>query len=304
MSIKLTKLDDLCKKVIYLLSINSRESVSTLSKLAVSSRRKIKERIKKLYDQKFIFPKIKITSNGATAVFIRLNKFDEQILKNLKEMPTLTEIKECLGYYDISFVVLTKNYDKLNSTLVKIEKIFHKSIVNMDILYETIEYYLGYRVLLEKSLENEMIEQPIFKNVAFEKKEKIILEILKESPLANYRELSKRSRFSYITIKRILKNIKEKGVIFTIGINPEKMNMETNEILIKIKNSKKKKFEEDIINNKNVVRVLKGNGRWDYVISICSTNLKSFTEIVRDIRTKNRESLRDFNILLIRQEVR
>jgi|SRR3989344_4440572 len=294
----LTDLDDISKNIIYCLSLDSRMPVSNIAKLVKDSRRIVEGRIKRLYKQKIIHPTIKINYHNATGVFVRLIKFDPKIAEYLKSIPWVVEVKETLGYYDLFFIVLTKNLEKLNSVLIKLDDIFHSSFANLDIIYNLSEKFFGYKRLSNLSLPVKIKEELNEEQIKFSKQEKEILGYLRNEPLISYKSLINKAGKSYLTIKKTINSLKEKGMLFSAKLNSEKVNAEINEVFLKVKVSKRKEFEEDIKNNKNIIRIISGRGRWDYILSIFSESTSDFIDSTREIRSKYKDNLLDFNILI------
>ena len=121
---------------------------------------------------------------------------------------------------------------------------------------------------------------------------------LRNEPLISYKSLINKAGKSYLTIKKTINSLKEKGMLFSAKLNSEKVNAEINEVFLKVKVSKRKEFEEDIKNNKNIIRIISGRGRWDYILSIFSESTSDFIDSTREIRSKYKDNLLDFNILI------
>src|SRR3989344_4373056 len=100
-------LDVISENIIYLLSLDSRQSVSKLAKKLSINRKIVENRYNKLFNEGYI--KYLTISNEKNrfcfTIFAKLSKIDSDLIERLKKIPGLLKLKETLGAYDISVLV-------------------------------------------------------------------------------------------------------------------------------------------------------------------------------------------------------
>ena len=296
----MTNIDELSKKIIYALSINTRKNITKLAKDLNESRRIVQNRVLKLYQEKIIYPQTRIIYSNATGVFIRLSKFDEDALDYIKKIKEITEIHETLGYYDLFFVFHSMDSKKLKDILIKIENKYSGSIINLDLLYNLNEEFFGYRLFLKNDYTP---TSPILGEFSsFNTVEENLMQRLITNPNSSYASLSEATGFPYPKLKITLDKLRYKGVLSTIELNKTILPIEINGILIKIKNHGIEILDKYLKGHKNIFRLFKMEGRWSYLIFVTTKNMGEFIEMVRKIRTDFKDELLDFNTLILKND--
>lgn len=67
--------------------------------------------------------------------------------------------------------------------------------------------------------------------------------------------------------------------------------------LYNIKPEEEKRFVNFLKNNKNVIYAAKNSGKYDFTIGICSKDYKQFDNIIREIRQKFANAIKDIEAL-------
>ena len=234
-----------------------------------------------------------------SSVLIKLSKFDQNTPEFLNNLSELAKLKETLGDYDISLLVVS-NEDKFENILFKINQKLHNNLINIDIIKHSMEDTLGYKSFCGDFTlfrEYKLLEP----NMKYElnKYELKIIKTLKDKPNISYNELSKKTGMSYLRLRKIITNLEDNNLIrFSIDPNYEKLNLEFHNILLRINISHSKQFEKNMINNPNVHWIKKGIGKWDYILSIATRNIKEFIDVTQQIRTQNKDIIFDFSTLV------
>ena len=296
------KLDKISENIIYLLSINSKITISKLSKKLSLNRKIIENRVKKLYQNGFVNPLLIYNHNSLikATILLKLSKFDEEIIKAIIKLKDIVKLKETLGYYDLSLLIITENEKELYNLLNKINNLLHSNIQNMDTIIHKSEETPGYKSFCNNfTILQKFIYSNFDKKYYLEKEDKIILNILKIKPDISYKELIKKTKWNYLKIKKTINNLLKKGIIkFSIDPDYQKLGVEFHNILVKINLANANSFEKNIIKHNRVHWIKKGMGRWDYILSICSRDISEFIEISREIRSQNKEYILDSTSLI------
>ncbi len=299
------KLDIASENIIYLLSIDSRQSVSCIADTLKVPRRIVEHRLKKLYDQNYIKPLL--VFNGIeeykATVFLKLSKFNEENISSVKKLKHVVKVKETLGAYDISLLLIVSSTKELDLVLSKINHKFLGNIENIDVILHE-EDSLGHKLFCH--------DFSIIRNVTllhkaerkFSNAEKKILTVLYKDPLASYKKLIKLTGLGYIRIKNILDTFEKEHIVrFSVDPDYQRLGLEFHNVLVKINPARKEEFERNILKQPHVHWIKKGVGTWDYILSIVARDMPEFIDVTRDIRTENKESILNFSALIAKIHV-
>ncbi|MFA6888786.1 MAG: hypothetical protein WC254_04795 [Candidatus Woesearchaeota archaeon] len=296
------KLDIISENIIYLLSLDSRLTTTDLSKLLGVNRKIVECRVNKLYKQKFIKPLLVFNHKTIikTTILIKLTKFDRKILSALAELKKFVKVKETLGLYDFSLLVITQNEQQLQEILSKVNELFHDVIQNIDLVHHDIEDTLGYKSfchelkflqkynLLKYDRDYQLTEEDL-----------TLLEILKYNPLISYNEIISKTIWNYRKIKDSIQNLKDKGVIrFSVDPDYTRLGLEFHNLLLKVNLAEKEAFEKNVMAHPRIHWIKIGIGTWDYILSVAARDITEFIEIVRDIRTQNKDYILNVSSLI------
>jgi len=295
-------IDLISENIIYLHSLNSRLTTSELAKKLKVNRKIVENRTQKLYKKGFIKPLLIYNYSGLikATILIKLSAFDEKIIDAIMQLKKLAKLKETLGKYDLSLLIITEEKKELDDIINKINGLFHNRILDMDVIMHDLEDTLGYKSFchnLEFMTEYKLLDYD--KKHIVSKDEKIVLDKLILKPDLSYKELIKLTGWNYQKIKNIIFTLKSKEII-RVSIDPDykKLGLEFHNILLKINLAKKSLFENNITKHPQVHWIKKGFGRWDYILSVTARNISEFIDISREIRTQNKDIILDFSSLI------
>ncbi len=296
------KLDYISENIIYLLSLNSRLSITDLATILKINRKIIENRTKRLYEHGFIKPLLIFNHKKIlkATILIKLSRFDEETLFSIKKMNTFVKVKETLGEYDLSLLTMTSNKTDFEEILEKINIQFHDIIINMDVVFHELEDTLGYKSFCHDLKLIERYHLLSFNNeYELTKEETGVLEMIKVKPNIKYNQLMAETGKNYQAIKKIINGMAEKQIIrFTVDPDYEKLGLQFHNILVKINLANRNLFEKNILVHPRIHWIKRSTGAWDYIISVASRDIKEFIEITRDIRTKNKSSILNFTTLI------
>lgn len=152
-----------------------------------------------------------------------------------------------------------------------------------------------------------MVYGPPYK---FDKYDKLILKELDDNARKQLSEISKRVGLSRDAVrKRIIKMIKSEVIsAFKPIYNPPKAGFPiVNYVFIALYNpseEKEKEFLEHLKNNKNVTYIASLIGKWDYILDIMAEDQGQFDRILKSIRQKFPELVKDYEVYGVLQEYR
>lgn len=169
------------------------------------------------------------------------------------------------------------------------------------------------RILLamkQEKIETPPYELPLVYGLAyrFDKYDKLILKELDENARKSLSELSKKVGLSRDAIRnRINKMVKAKVISAFMPIyNPPNMGFPIiNYVFISLYNpseEKEKEFLKFLKNNKYVTYVASLIGKWDYIIDIMAENQGQFDKIMKSIRQKFPDMIKDYEVYGVLQE--
>lgn len=302
MTIFSPNIDKISENIIYLYSIDSRISTTDLAKKLGANRRIVENRVKSLYNKKFIKPLLIYNYAGLikATILLKLSVFDNTTIQSLMQIKELVKFKETLGTYDLSLLIITTNNANLDKTINKINRLFHNKILEMDVIIHDLEDTLGYKSFchnLEFINEYTLLEYN-HKYVVTED-DQIILDKLTQKPDLSWKELIKLTGWGYPKIKRIINTLKTNSII-RVSIDPDykRLGLEFHNMLLKINLAKRKLFEKNVINHPRIHWLKRGVGRWDYILSIAARDINEFIDISREVRTKNKNIILESSSLI------
>ncbi len=296
------KLDVISENIVYLLSLQSRTPISEIARALKQPRKKVENRFQKLFQKKYIKPLLIYNYNGLVraTILLKLSHVDKSAIELIRGFSPLIKLKETLGMYDVSLLIISDNDSDLQLIIAKVNQLFHHSIQNLEVIYHDVEDTLGYKSFCHHTtlLRKYQMLQPDLK-YELKNEDKKILESLKENPSISYKELAIKTGFGHKRIKEIISTLKKKGIIrFSIDPDYTPLGIEFHNVLIKINLAKRTMFEQNILSNTRIHWIKKGRGRWDYILSVASRNISEFIDITREIKSKNKDIIFDSSALV------
>lgn len=142
----------------------------------------------------------------------------------------------------------------------------------------------------------------------FDKYDKLILKELDENARKSLSELSKKVKLSRDAIRNRIAKLVKAGVIsaFKPIYNPPSMGFPAiNYVCISLYNpseEQEKKFLTFLKSNKHVTYVASLIGKWDFIIDIMAENQGHFDKILKEIRQKFPQLIKDYEVYGVLQE--
>ncbi|HLD72057.1 MAG TPA: Lrp/AsnC family transcriptional regulator [Candidatus Nanoarchaeia archaeon] len=142
----------------------------------------------------------------------------------------------------------------------------------------------------------------------FDQYDKLILKDLDENARKSLADLSKKVGLSRDAIRNRIKKLVDAKVIlaFTPIYNPPRMGYPIiNYVFISLYNpgeETEKEFLKFLKNNKYVTYVAGLIGKWDYILDIMAENPGQFDKILKEIRHKFADLIKDYEVYGVLQE--
>lgn len=302
------KLDKISENIIYLLSLDSRQSTSALAHELKLNRKMVENRVHKLFQQGFIKP-LAVTNESNRirfTVLVKLSRVDEAALSRVRKLPGLLKLKETLGLYDLSALFSVYSAAAMDEAISELSNILHNQIITFDVLSHNFEDTLGYKSFCHDSwhLHKYKLLQP--KSISLSDQEMRLLTIMKKKPNISYVDLVRETGSNYGKLKEIETSLIRNGLIrFSVDPDYDKLGLHFHNILTKIKLGKKQLFDAYLQKHPRIHWVKHAKGRWDYVLSVTAQSINEFIDISKQIRTNNNDLLLEETSLISKvQETR
>ena len=302
------KIDELSENIIYLLSLNSKQSIKKIANKLKTTPKKIESRINKMKKEGKIFPLLvhRYPYQSNATVLIKLSHFDKEILRKIKEIGKLVRIVETIGEYDLRLLIKERTKKDVEQKLIEINKILNKAILKLDVCFHEYEENLGYASFCNNSYLLKQKRTKMSKDIPIHnlsKKELDLLFELRKKPHEKYFQLMKKLNLSYKELKKIIDNLKRNNIIdFSLNLNTSKLGLKYDFLLLKLNLFDRDKFEDNISKNKRIQSIKRCVGRWDYILSIIAKDVDEFIVTCRNIRSENKECIINSIPLLTRNE--
>ncbi len=295
------KLDIESENIIYLLSLDSRQSVSTLAKELNLNRKIVENRVQNLFERGYIKPLLVINekSRFRSTILVKLNKIDTGVLEKIKKINGFMKLKETLGLYDLSLLFDAVSQEEMESTISKVSNLLHKDMVTFDVLSHDFEDTMGYKSFCHAVGNLTKYKQLNPKSYALTEDEKKVLLSLKQNPRISYSSLEAETGITFVRLKKMMSDFLQSEIIrFTVDPNYDLLELQFHNFLVKTKLGKKDVFEQYIQKHPRVHWVKYARGRWDYVLSITAQTINEFIDITKQIRSENHDLILDETALI------
>jgi len=301
------KLDKISENILYLLSLDSHMPLSTIAKHLGVTRRIVETRVKKLFSHYRVRHQLIVNNKNLlrVTVLIKLGYFEPNLIDSLKKAPSLVYLKETLGSYDIMLLFQVDDLDEIQSIVTNLAKACKNHLQALETITHDFEDSLGYKVFCHEA-KLLSLYQPLTRKIpSFSKEENLLVQAIQQYPDLSYQRLSETTSLSQKRIALSLKQWKREGFIrYTIHPAYNRLGLQFHNLCVKTNVVHKKKFEHYLLNNPHIHWFKTGKGRWDYILSICSTTIAQFIDVNRMIRSENKHIILDSSALITKIDVR
>lgn len=309
------KLDVKDKKILSILSANSRIPLTQLSKRVGLSRDAVNYRIKN-YEKDGIIQgyrtMVDINKFGykANHLFIKLNnptkEIEQRILNKLIKYPFVRAVIKFSGNYDFEIAFVTKDIDDLDDVLTKIITNCGDSMQDYELLTISKTFaaetfppnFSEYKILSDSKKRS---------NQKIGKKDLDILKIIGDDALLPLHEIAGKVNLSADAVNYRIKNMINSGIIikFIPVINYTSLDYNLHTLLLNISglDEKKEKILKDFISqDKNTLWAVKTIGRFNVLIYLLVKNIEELQETVMKLRSLFPKKINHYETLIAYEE--
>lgn len=135
--------------------------------------------------------------------------------------------------------------------------------------------------------------------VKLDLKDKKIVSILSKNARVSVSDISRKTGIPRDSVLYRIKRLQRLNMIrsFTIVLNPPNMGYPlSNFVIFTLHNfdeKKEKEFRDFLEKHPNVTNITKTSGKWDYTVTISAKNVEDFDKILREIRSKFADIIKD-----------
>lgn len=314
---KKIKLDIKDKKILSILSEESRISLSTIAKKIRLKRDTVNYRINRLIKNNIILgfiPQINLKYFGYETfhVFMVIKTIDEKrknsLLQELINHPNTKSLMEYHDTWDLEWVLIAKNLLDFDRIIIDVTKNFKDIIIRKDKL--TIIKGLKSVQLPGASFKE---DKSILKELDYKKKISLdyidikILTILSENSRLSSYEISKKIKVSADKVSYRIKKMVNAGIIFNFSVlvNLSALGYHWYTFCINVKTfdiSNEMKFKEFIAINEFVLRAVKVLGDFDLLIYITADTNESFHKTFKQIQEQFTDIISDYQTWIAYKE--
>ena len=311
-------LDKINRMILYELDKNCRISDNQLAKKVMRSREAVRNRISKLQKEGIIQGFItSVNPSKFGYMFFKIYfqlanipKEREKFYKYFKEIPGLYWFGGNDGVWDFHATIYAKNVATFNKLKNRIYTDFKHLIIKKDIgvLVNVMQYPKRY--LIDGSDEQE--EPSSFAGDTVDNKldkldEKILDELAQNArmPLV---DLAEAVNSTVDIVRGRMRKMQHEGIImqYRIAINHTKLGYDLFKAFLYFDNlseEDEKRLFSYTMNNEKVVYLIRQLSAWDVELEIMAENYEVFTTIMDEIRLKFANSLRNYEFVLMREDI-
>lgn len=310
------KIDAKDKRIMHLLSEDSRIPINKIAKHIGIGRDTVQYRISRLVDlgiiEKFV-PEIDYTKLGFNTghLFLLIKENDEEkhnkFIEELKHAPNTVSVIEYSDSWDIELTFIIKNafeFDRIiTSILTKYSDMIieRASVIVMDTYYSVLLPYLCDCEHKSRNGSDVLHSHKIDKH-----DQGILLELCRDARQSSYK-IAENVKLSPDAILLRMKKLMEKGIIrkHTFIPNFKNLGFSTYTFAIRMRHfdrEKENKLRTFIEQHPYIIKGVKTLGRWDILIYIISKQPDEFHKTVKDIKRAFPDSIYGYDTFVVNKE--
>ena len=299
----------LFNKFLHIISTNSKLTSKQISKELQTSQQNVSYMIKKCKEDNVIshYQTLIDPSRFGFDSFIVLLKLRNSSKKTFNDLNRSVEhIPEITGYYSLfgNFEVVLKFTTYNASSFNKILKVFLSEIkeivIDLVIFTQIVEYYFSPTYISSKKLRESTLLGADRELIRVSEKEKTILSYLDENSRVSSSKIALNQSTTAKSIIENIKKLEKKEIIkgYTVTFHPELLDINQYLILLRVSFDQD---EQDVFRHiktiKNITRISKVFGSWDFLIQFETFNSYELQEFLQNI--KEEFEILDYNYITI-----
>jgi DNA-binding Lrp family transcriptional regulator len=308
-------LDNLDKKILYELDINSRLPLTVLSKKLHTNRNVIEYRINKLKEKGLIKNFVTLIDGGRLGLtiwnvyleFQDINpNIEGEIIRFLKDNKKVWWVAQTTGKWNLIYSIFIKDIKEFYNTVREFNGKYGKYILNQEVAahVEVEVFSRGY------FLNKPSIGVTWYKNVEpvilDDKDKKILKELASNSRISSVELAGKTKTTARIVTYRI-KELMKKGVItrFRLQIDSSKIGFNFYKIIVYLKNLSRihdKELEEYCKNLGNIFHFERKIGPWMLELEMDSESYEKANQILKKMKEDFSDYIKSYEVLMIVDE--
>jgi Lrp/AsnC family transcriptional regulator, leucine-responsive regulatory protein len=312
------QLDKINRRILYELDKNCRISDNQLAKIVKRSREAVRNRILKLQKDGII--QGFITSINPSKFGYMFFKMYFQLANIPEERKKFYEYFEKLpglywfggndGVWDFHTTIYAKDVKEFNKLKNKIYTDFKHLIIKRDIgvLVNVRQYPKRYLIKnLKERTEPAMFADDVVENNLDETDKKILNNLVQNARISLV-ELAKKTKSTVDIIRNRMKKLEEKKIImqYRIAVDHTKLGYDMFKAFVFFNNlseQDEKKLFEYAKQNDRILYLIRQLSAWDVEIEIMAESYEEFNRIMDDMRLKFADSMRNYEFVLMREDI-
>ncbi len=313
--VKLTLKD---KKIIAELEKNSRAPAAQIAKKIALSTEVVNYRLKNLISRGVIrrnYTVIDFSRLGYTIYRILLQleniseKDEEKIINHLKNIPNARWVGVGSGAWDILVTIQAKTVAEFNEIIMGILNKFGANIRNKDITISIIQTAEPPGYLLEEEYKYDRYTHlpAKGKKIKLDKIDYKILKLLYKDARIPTTEIAKQVDISSDAVQYRIKRLLKEKIIqrFICWLDRKVLGYQHYKVLLRLQHATSKQQEKLIKyceSHPNIIFYASIVGSWDLELDIDTTDSTQFHQIMRDLRNKFTDLIRNYETIVIIQD--
>ena len=302
------------RKIIYELSLNSRQTNSQIAKKVGLSPQVTEYRINRLEKMDVIqgyYTCIDISKIGYSIfkIYIKLQNLDEKketlMINDLKNNPNITWVASCDGEWDFYLVIWSKNIFQFHEIFTEINNKYsfyfsRKSIIASTSVIQFMRKHLAWN---KKVIDYSKIKwagetsEVNLNEIDFK-----ILLLISENARLNDTKIGESIGVSRKVVAYRLKQLQEQKVIYGFKpvLNGKHLNYQTYKLFLTLQSLTKEKENQLIAYfnaHPNIIEVSYTMGNWELELDVESPSIDTNHDLIRELRNQFNDVIRDCDIM-------
>src|SRR3989338_1366766 len=305
------RLDLIDRKLLTELDKDSRQPISALAKKVRLSKQAVKQRLEKLERNKIILgyyaviDVFKIQRQSAR-LWIKLQGSynEDDIIKFALKMRDVGWVTRLDGAYDLLIIFWSRDMLELDGAIKTLKFKFGKFLKTVDVSFIVRAHHISHRYLTKETSLHELMMEQKFSHFEIDSIDGRILSILAKNSRASLVKIAKKLGISDKTVKYRIKRLEKNKVIlgYMVVLDYAKIGYTWYKVFMQLQDLSAEKYLQLISflkSKMNVMFVTEAIGISDLEFEAMLQTPKEFHELMREIRLKFPEIIKEFNWITI-----
>ena len=310
---KKPKVDLKDRKILSLLTENSRMTLNQIASKVLLSRDAVRYRIQRLQKlgviQQFVpLLDFQMFAYNRYHLFLQLEEMadaeQEKLLKEFAEHPAVVSVIEYSDNFDAEIVLLCRNVFEFDRFFTDVMN-KHHDVIDDYIILERVKGYCN-RLLPQEFLEFKKSQKIPEREERLKKIDETdirILELLGEDARQSYFGIAEKVNLSSDAVSYRIKKLKKGGLIrnFSVVTNLSSIGYNWYTLLVQLRywdSEHESKFKQMVKTHPTILLAMKCIGEWNLLIYIAAKSQTEFHHIVKGLRHDFRSVIRTYETLL------